>query len=313
MDKVSAPSLPLDLARLLAFVRVVEAGSFAEAARRAGTTASGLSKSIARFERRHGVRLLHRTTHSIALTQEGDRLMETGRELRESLERIASSLSEVAGARGGGRVCITAPASFARACILPRLSAFLRENPDLQIEVKFRNEILDLAAEGVDVAIRSGPLDRLPGHQAKRMFSFPWIACASPEYLKARGAPHSPHDLGAHEHVGFRNPASGQLLTWRFAAPRGKGVLRFAPKPKHIVDDAHAAISLVSDGFGVGWGPAWLVADDVRNGRLVEVLKDWRVAEEPLWMVRTSSRQPPQRTLRTMQFLASLPTRWTTV
>jgi DNA-binding transcriptional LysR family regulator len=90
-----------------------------------------------------------------------------------------------------------------------------------------------------------------------------------------------------------------------------KGVLRVAPKPKHIVDDAHAAISLVGDGFGVGWGPAWLVAEDIRNGRLVEVLKDWRVAEEPLWMVRTSSRQPPRRTLRTMQFLASLPTGWT--
>jgi DNA-binding transcriptional LysR family regulator len=311
MDNMSAPSLPRDLARLLAFVRVVEAGSFAEAARRAGTTASNLSKSVARFERRHGVRLLHRTTHSIALTEEGDRLMETGRELRESLDRIASSLNVVAGAQGGGRVRITAPASFARACILPRLAAFLRENPDLQIEVKFRNEILDLAAEGVDIAIRTGPLDRLPGHQAKRMSSFPWIAFASPDYLKARGAPQSPHDLGAHEHVGFRNPASGQLLTWRFAAPRGKGVLRFAPKPKHIVDDAHAAILLVGDGFGIGWGPVWLVAEDVRNGRLVEVLKDWRVAEEPLWMVRTSSRQPPRRTLRTMQFLASLPRGWT--
>jgi DNA-binding transcriptional LysR family regulator len=115
--------------------------------------------------RRHGVRLLHRTTHSVALTEEGDRLMETGRELRKSVDRIVSSLSEVAGARGGGQVRITAPASFARASILPRLPAFLRENPNLQIEIKFRNEILDLAAEGVDVAIRSAsrPLARTPG------------------------------------------------------------------------------------------------------------------------------------------------------
>ncbi|WP_256366591.1 LysR substrate-binding domain-containing protein [Methylocapsa sp. S129] len=119
---------------------------------------------------------------------------------------------------------------------------------------------------------RSGPLDRLPGHQAKRMYSHPWIACTSPDYLKSRGAPQSPHDLGAHEHVGFRNPASGRLLTWRVAATRGKGVPRVAPKPKHILDDAHAAIVLVGDGFGIDWRPAWLVAEDVRNGRLVEVL-----------------------------------------
>ena len=305
---MSTTALPTDLAPLLAFVRVVEAGSFAEAARRGGATTSSLSKAIARFERQRGVRLLHRTTHSIALTEEGDRLMEVGRDLRASLEKAEASLGEIAAGGGGGRVRITAPASFARACIMPRLPQFLAENPDIEIEVKFRNEILDLAAEGVDVAIRSGPLDRVPGHHARRLFSFPWIACAAPDYLKRRGVPATPPDLAAHDHVGFRNPATGQLLAWRFA--HGKTVARFAPKPRHICDDAHASIALVRDGFGVGWGPAWIIAQDIRAGRLVEILRDRRIPEEPLWLVRTSSRQAPQRVLRAIVFLATLAADW---
>ncbi|MDU6493878.1 LysR family transcriptional regulator, partial [Bradyrhizobium sp.] len=152
---MSTTALPSDVSGLLALVRVVEAGSFAEAARRAGTTTSAMSKAVARLERARGMRLLHRSTHSLALTEEGERLMAAGRVLVESLARVQSALGEAA--RDGGRVRVTAPASFARACILPRLPAFLRERPEIEIEVKFRNEILDLAAEGVDIAIRSGP------------------------------------------------------------------------------------------------------------------------------------------------------------
>ena len=303
---MSTTALPPDLSRLLAFVRVVEAGSFAEAARRAGTTTSAMSKAVARLEQARGMRLLHRSTHSLALTEEGDRVMAAGRVLAESLARVQSALGEAA-RDDGGRVRVTAPASFARACILPRLPAFLRERPEIEIEVKFRNEILDLAAEGVDVAIRSGPLDRVPGHQARRLCTFSWIACASPAYLNARGAPTTPRELSAHDHVGFRNPANGQILTWRFAEPRGKGPVRVAPKPKHICDDAHAALALIANGFGIGWGPAWLVHEDLRTGRLVEVLAPWRAPAEPLWMLRTSNRRLPLRTQRVMSFLATLP------
>ncbi|MDU6834788.1 MAG: LysR family transcriptional regulator [Bradyrhizobium sp.] len=302
---MSTTALPSDVSGLLALVRVVEAGSFAEAARRAGTTTSAMSKAVARLERARGMRLLHRSTHSLALTEEGERLMAAGRVLVESLARVQSALGEAA--RDGGRVRVTAPASFARACILPRLPAFLRERPEIEIEVKFRNEILDLAAEGVDIAIRSGPLDRVPGHTARRLCTFSWLACASPAYLDARGTPATPDELSAHDHVGFRNPASGQILTWRFADPRGKGLVRVAPKPKHICDDAHASVALVANGFGIGWGPAWLVSEGLRTGQLVEVLAPWRAPAEPLWMLRTSNGRPPLRTQRVMSFLATLP------
>ena len=307
---MSIPALPTDLSQLHAFVRVVEARSFSEAARRAGTATSAMSKAIARFERAHGVRLLHRTTHSIALTDEGDRLVDAARTLFENLEKVEASLAEIATGKVAGRVRITAPTSFARACIMPRSPDFLRDNPTLQIEIKFQNEILDLAAEGVDLAIRSGPLDLLPGHQARKLFTFPWIACASPAYLAARGTAASPEDLVGRQHVGFRNPATGLVLSWRFSNGREKVALRFTPEPTHVFDDAHSSLSLVREGFGISWAPAWIVADDPKSGRLVEVMKAWRVPEEPLWMVRTSSRQAPHRTLRAMEFLGSLASTW---
>src|ERR1700733_3998638 len=126
---MSTPPLSPSLLQLLWFVRIVEAGSFAEAARRAGATASAVSKAISRFEQTHGVRLLHRTTHAIALTEEGDRLLGKGRALLESLERIEVSLGELATPSAAGRVRITAPTSFARACIMPELPHFLRAHP----------------------------------------------------------------------------------------------------------------------------------------------------------------------------------------
>jgi DNA-binding transcriptional LysR family regulator len=105
---MSTTAFPPDVSRLLAFIRVVEAGSFAEAARRAGTTTSAMSKAVARLEQARGTRLLHRSTHSLALTEEGERLMSAGRALAESLARVDPALGEAA-RDDGGRVRVTAP------------------------------------------------------------------------------------------------------------------------------------------------------------------------------------------------------------
>lgn len=237
-------------------------------------------------------------------------MLEEGRALSESLERVEASLAELATKSATGRVRITAPTSFARACIMPELPSFLRANPDIRVEVQFGNEIADLAAEGIDLAVRSGRLDGLPGHLVRRLCFFPWVACASPQYLKGHKPLGTPHDLTGHDHVGFRNKATGQILTWRFAGPEGEAGVRLTPKAKHVFDDAESAWSMVRDGFGIGWAPAWLGLDDLRSGRVVEVLRDWRIERESLSMVRLASRHAPKRTLLAMDFLASLPSAW---
>ena len=269
-----------------------------------------MSKAISRFERAHHVRLLHRTTHAIALTEEGDRLLEEGRTLLETLERAERSLAGLHTHGGTGRVRITAPTSFARTCIMPALPAFLRAHPEIHLEVQFGNEITDLAAAGIDLAIRSGRLEGLPGHVSRQLFNFPWVACAAPDYLARLGTPGTPADLGKHEHIGFRNKATGQIINWRFANPADRNNVRFMPRTQHVFDDAEAAWSLVGAGFGIAWAPAWLGLEDLRQGRVVEVLKDWRIEQTPLSMVRLDSRHTPKRTSAVMDFVASLPATW---
>jgi DNA-binding transcriptional LysR family regulator len=310
VDSMSTPPLSPSLLQLLWFVRIVEAGSFVEAARRAGATTSAMSKAVTRFEQKHGVRLLHRSTHSLSPTDEGDRLFSQGRYLLDSLEQVETSLAELGSQGAAGRVRITAPTAFARSCIMPELPTFLRAHPEINIEIQLGDEMADLATRGIDLAVRSGNLDGLPGHVSRKLYTFPWIACATPEYLKLHGAPETPADLTGHEQIGFRNKETGQIDNWRFMSPVDGKAVRYAPRSKYVFDDGAAAWSIVRAGFGIGWAPAWLGVDDLRNGNVVEVLRDWRIAEAPLSAVRLERRLIPARTQAVLDFLASLPSAW---
>src|ERR1700761_6352878 len=115
---MSTPPISSSLQQLVWFVRVVEAGSFAEAARRSGISTSAMSKAISRLEQSHGVRLLHRTTHSLSLTEEGDRLLIEGRQLLNELDRVEASLAGIGIQGAAGRVRIAAPIAFARTCLM---------------------------------------------------------------------------------------------------------------------------------------------------------------------------------------------------
>jgi DNA-binding transcriptional LysR family regulator len=131
---MATPRNHQQLLNLLQFVRIVEAGSFAEAARRAGTSTSAMSKAIARFEQTRGVKLLHRTTHAISLTHDGERLLEGARDLLRQAEQLSVMLDEATGGEAG-RVRLAAPGAFLRACIAPKLPAILTVNSALELEL----------------------------------------------------------------------------------------------------------------------------------------------------------------------------------
>jgi DNA-binding transcriptional LysR family regulator len=298
-DIVSTTSSIHRLLNLLSFVRVVEAGSFAEAARRAGTTTSAMSKAVARFEAANGIRLLHRTTHALSLTDEGERLLEGARDLLREAERLEASLEEAGDKGARGRVRISAPGSFIRACLSPLLPSLLKENPRIELELKFEDAPLDLGSEGVDIALRTGSLAGQPGLVARRLMTFPWVLCASPTYLAHHGAPKTPADLKEHHQIGFRHSGTGQLVTWLFST-RGSSPsaapIRHVPRNRLIV--------------GIGWVPAWCGLDDLRSGRVVELLREWRVPETPLSAVRLERRHTPRRTHRVLEFLSRAASAW---
>jgi DNA-binding transcriptional LysR family regulator len=307
---VSTPLLPPTLVQLLSFVRVAEAGSFSEAARRSNCSTSAMSKAVSRLEQAQGLRLLNRTTHALSLTPEGDQLLAVGRRLLAEVEVAEEAFTEV-GRRGEvGRVRISAPPAFARRCLLPGLPAFLDANPNIGIEVELTNDFLNMAVRGIDLAVGSGAVSGLPGHSARKLCTFPWMACAAPDYLRKHGAPRTPAELSDHRLVGFRNRVTGQLESWRFRDPRDGAVVRHTPSPRHTFDDPEAAWEMIRAGLGIGYGPAWMGTEDWARGTVIETLREWRSAEVPLYLVRVDKRMTAKRVLAVQKFIVDRTRAW---
>ena len=297
----------------MCFVRVVEAGSFAEAGRRLGMSTSGVSKAISRLEAEGGVRLLHRSTHALSLTDEGEQVLDDARDVLRGCERVGLALSQAADGGRAGRVRISAPPGFTRACLLPVLPRLLDAHPEIHVEIQASYDLIDLAEEGVDLALRTGPLAGLPGHVSQALFSSPWCAYATPGYLARRGAPLSPDELAGHDLIGFRNSGNGLVGAWRFQNPAARdegGIVRHDPHARIVFDDGSAAYDMACNGYGIVWAPEWLALADLRRGRVVEVLKEWRSGAMLMSVVRRERRLTPQRIRTVIGFLDEAAKSW---
>lgn len=296
-------SADLSLAQLRCFVAVVSAGSFAEAGRRLGMATSAVSRTIARLEAARGVKLLHRSTHALSLTKDGELLIDVAREAMAGVDRVEAALGDMAAGGAAGRVRIAAPVAFARHCLVPLLPDFVRAHPDIRLDLRASSAMADLADAGIDLALRSGSLAGMPGHVQQPWLSFPWVACATPGYLAGRGRPARPDELHGHDLIGFRNPRTGRVAAWRFRADEADGSARPLPEPRIVFDDGGAAWGAALAGLGVAWAPYWLAADALRSGEAVEVLGEWRGEETQLSIVRRDRRLLPKRVEAVIQFL----------
>lgn len=307
---MSTQLLPSSLVQLLSFVQVAEAGSFSEAARRSNCTTSAMSKAVTRLEKAHGVRLLNRTTHALSLTPEGDQLLAVGRKLLAEVEIAENAFAELGDRGGSGRVRISAPTSFTKRCLIPRLPEFLEANPGISIEIEFRDDFLNMAVRGIDLAVGSGEIAGLPGHSARKLCTFPWMACAAPEYFRRHGTPRAPAELSEHRLIGFRNRVTGQLDSWRFRDPADGSILRHMPNPLHTFDDPEAAWEMIRAGLGIGYGPAWMGTQDWERGTVVETLREWRGLEPSLHLVRLDRRMTPKRVQAVQKFIVDSTRLW---
>lgn len=296
----------LSLTQLRCFLAVVEAGSFAEAGRRLGLSTSVVSKTIARMEAVHGVRLLHRSTHAVSPTQEGRTLLDPAHSAAEALAEMGRALEHAAGLRGG-MLRVTAPVALLRHCLTPLLPAFRQAHPEIHLDLRASNKLLDLVSHGIDVAIRTGSLEGVPGHVQQRWFAAPWVICAAPSYLAQRAAPATPADLAVHDLIGFRPGEDGLVRPWRFRHPETGAVERFAPAPMLIFDDGETGWRAALDGLGIACAPLFLAADALRDGRMVELLRPWRDAAMPVSILRRETRLTPARVAQFIDFLKQRP------
>jgi DNA-binding transcriptional LysR family regulator len=252
---------------LASFARVGERGSFRAAAADLGLSPSAVSKHVKALEERLGVRLVNRTTRRVSLTEPG----------RAFLARVGGILDELAEAEEAvgslqdtlrGTLRIGAPMDFGRAHLAASLAAFAAAHPRLTLEVEFADRYVDVVEEGFDVVVRIGALED-SSLVARRIAPCRRVLCASPGYLRAHGEPEDPAALGDHVRIAY---AYERERRWRFAGPEGE--VRIAVPVRHRTNNGEMTRRLVLADQGLALMPTFLVADDLRAGRLVAVLRD---------------------------------------
>ena len=261
--------MPINELRAIAtFAKAVELGSIRRAAATQGVSPQAASQALAQLEEHLGVRLLHRTTRSLALTDEGQRFLETTQPALAMLDRALSqareSKDEIA-----GPLRIVGPRSSFAAILMPVLDEFCRQHPGIQPEVQLDDEKSNWVLERVDVGFRIGAAAD-EGVIARRLFPVQLIICASPSYLERHGAPKTLDDLAAHRCSVFRHPATGQALPW-YLHIDGE-VEHRAVSPTLSTNDTELELQSVLAGQVIGQVANLNAATHIRAGRLVPLL-----------------------------------------
>lgn len=267
---------------LQVFVAAISAGSLAGAARRLKLTPMAVTRRVAALESDLGVRLIHRSTRSIALTPEGEAFMPFAVEMLEAEEAARAAVSPQAGS-ATGLLRVSAPVTLGRRVIVPLLPSLLSAHPGLSVDLGLSDEVVDIFSSGIDVAIRIAPL-KDSGLIARHLVDNPKHLYAAPSYLAARGAPVFLSDLEAHECLAFSN-----TVHWVFQVGEIEQAVKVSGRVTSSGVDGFLGACLA--GLGLARLSAWDVQDEVRAGALVRVdLKDARPQQLSIWAVYPSRR-----------------------
>jgi DNA-binding transcriptional LysR family regulator len=255
----------LDLMRT--FVAVADTQSFTGAGHRLGRSKALISKHIGELEERLGVRLINRTTRSVQVTEIGRAYYERARNLILDFEALEEATRSESG-QPRGRLRITAPLTLGEHELMEMLKAFRARYPGLELDVVLADRIVDLVAEGFDVALRVTTLQD-SSLIARKLCDVRILLCASPAYLARAGHPRSPRDLASHDCIVDTNIRWRDA--WRFGPPENEEIVRVAPIV--TVNSATAVHGAVVHGMGIGFMPEFVAAADLAAGRLVTLFE----------------------------------------
>jgi DNA-binding transcriptional LysR family regulator len=270
---------------LVAFVRTVDAGSFSAASRLIGSSQSAVSKSVARLERRLGVRLIQRSTRTLGLTAEGAAYYERVAPLLRAIEEAEDVVQVASEAKGLLRV--SAPQEFGRLLVASWAPEFLTRHPGVKLELNVTDRNVDIIREGYDLAIRMGSL-RDTELISRKLADLHWILVASPLYLAKRGRPETIEDLRAHSCV--RYLTGGR--PWPFEFASGESIV---PDGQFDTDDSGSIRQAALNSAGIAYQLRMTVTDYLKDGRLVEVLSHLAMPALPAYALHAFGRQLPIR------------------
>ena len=277
------------LSALDVFLSVAERLSFADAGRRLGVSPSAIGKSIGRLETYLGASLFLRTTRRVSLTAEGELLLERAKRVRDEVEEIAALFAEAA-AEPRGRLRVTLPAIGYR-FLAPHLRNFVRAFPRVHLDLDFSDGIVDLAARGVDVAIRSGVLPD-SGLMSRKLGRFRFLVCAAPSYIATRGEPRTAKALADHALIRFRPSSEDALQAWQLLT--GPPSERTLGPAALTCTNMEAVLAASIAGLGLACLPDFLAFDAIGRGELVPVLPE-EASEGSFSLVWVGGRQVSPR------------------
>ncbi len=282
------------------FVAVVEAGSFVGGAAAVGLSKQAVSSHVAELERRLGVRLLHRTTRRLSLTEGGQVFFARARELLDEMDRLEADVSS-GSAEPAGLLRINAPLTFGILHLAPLWGRFAKLHPKLSLQVDLSDRLVDLIEEGYDLAVRISDLASSTLIRRKLAVTR-LLLCASPGYLKAAGRPTTPADLKGHAMISYAYLMTGE--EWSFTSPRG-GAVRVRTDARLHTNNGDTCRAAALDDQGVVMLPDFLVAGDIRQGRLVELMPAYKGPEIGIYAVYPSRQYLPVKTRYLVDYLAS--------
>jgi DNA-binding transcriptional LysR family regulator len=287
-----------DLNALATFVAVVTANSFTIAADRLGISRALVSRPIQDLENSLGVKLLHRSTRKLGLTQAGERFFDRCSRIVAEAEEAARDLEDLA--RGShGLIRISTAITFGRVHLLPAVHEFLALNPDIQIEVTLSERFADLISGNADLVVRLAEEPRLSNLVARRLAPARWVVVASPAYLSANGQPLTPRDLTHCNCLVYPGTKNNE---WRFRGKDGEVPVMVSGNLRSNVADG--LVDAAVAGVGIAALPSFAVSSYIASGQLVELLTDYCLPERTLYAVFLPDRRLPERVRSFVQFLA---------
>ncbi|MGS7251534.1 LysR family transcriptional regulator [Pseudomonas sp. SK] len=266
------------------FVATGELESFAAAARRLDISPAAVTRAVSALEEQLGVKLLLRTTRSVRLTEAGNRYLEDSRHILASIHEANEAAAGI-NSTPKGDLAVTAPILFGKKFVMPCIVRYLQQYPEVDVSAYFLDRIVNMVEEGMDVAVRIGPLPD-SGLKALRVGRVRRMLCASPEYLARHGVPKHPSDLAGHAVIGTTNlsPRAG----WRFGVAEEPTLVRV--KPRLTVTSNDGAIAAASGGLGIARLLSYQVADELASGQLQVLLAEYEEAPWPIHVLHRESK-----------------------
>lgn len=281
-----------------AFVQSAETGSFVAAGRKLGLSASAVGKAVVRLEQRLDVRLFHRNTRNIALTEEGKLFLERCRRIFEEVDAAEAELAR-SNRTPKGRLRVSLP--LVGMLLAPVMAKFMRAWPEVQLDLDFSDRLVDVVEEGFDAVMRTGqPSDsRL---MSRNLGRFKLKIVASPDYLARCGVPETPDDLAQHQCLHQRSPTTGKIRPWPFARGERQGKIVLPERMSATAVDP--LVELAVEGLGVACLPPFAIRDEIADGRLVSILEEWVTENDQFHVLWPASRHITPKLRAFIDFMA---------